>query len=363
MVEWGNGTHRMIHLLYGPDEFSRQEALERLLRAALPAELADLNTTRLAAGEVTVDALRFACEAAPFLADRRAVLVTGLIGRLTARRGRAAEQDIGDDGTPAKGLAAEIAAYLPRVPANTLLVLLEGDAPPKTGALAKALTEAQAKTQAFPLLAGPPLSRWIRERAKSVDSSISDRAADLLATYVGGDLRALANELAKLATYVGPGRTIDLEDVSNLVNQVRESTIFELVDAVAQGNRKGALVALHQLLEDGERPERVLIMLGRQVRLLLQARELRGAGYTADAIGRELALSQFPLRKVMEQTRRFELPRLEAMHRRVLQADVSIKTGQQEPDLALELLVTELAAAGTPARPSESARRPAFARR
>ena len=41
----------------------------------------------------------------------------------------------------------------------------------------------------------------------------------------------------------------------------------------------------------------------------------------------------------------------EAMHRRVLETDVAIKTGQQEPTLALELLVTELAGEARSATP------------
>ena len=44
----------------------------------------------------------------------------------------------------ALGVEVTIVEYLPRVPSNTLLIFVEPEAPPKTGALAKALTEAEA---------------------------------------------------------------------------------------------------------------------------------------------------------------------------------------------------------------------------
>ena len=45
----------------------------------------------------------------------------------------------------------------------------------------------------------------------------------------------------------------------------------------------------------------------------------------------------------LDQVRLFSLPQLVAMHRRVLETDLQLKTGQQEPALALELSVAELA--------------------
>src|SRR5262249_35028272 len=84
-----------IYYLWGPDDFSLQTTVRRLLRAAFPADAADLNTTRLAGGEVRLDALRFACGAAPFLAERGAVVVDGLFARLGRVRSRSARGERG----------------------------------------------------------------------------------------------------------------------------------------------------------------------------------------------------------------------------------------------------------------------------
>ena len=150
----------------------------------------------------------------------------------------------------------------------------------------------------------------------------------------------------KLATYAGPGQAIDVADVEALVSQASEASIFACVDAVAQGDRRAALTSLAVLLEGGEKPERVLALVARQVRLLLQARDLSMRGEDQEAIGRALGVPPYPLRKVLDQMRLFQVETLEGMLRRVLEADVQVKTGELELRLALELLIAELCAAG-----------------
>jgi DNA polymerase-3 subunit delta len=318
----------VIYLYYGPDDFSIREAVQKQLKAALPAETADLNLTRLAADQVTPDALRFACEAAPFLADRRAVVVERFFSAKKTTHTEA------------------VADYLPRVPVNTLVLFVEEDAPPKTGLVAKALAGAKVKQQFFGPLTGAALARWIRDRAKAAGGQITDPAAQLLASFVGGDLRTLSNEIAKLVTYVGPGKTVGPDDVRLLVNEASEANIWALVDGVGRGQLRPALAALHQLVNAGERPERIMGMVARQVRLLVQARDCAERRVSDDETGKTLGVSGFQLRKVQEQARAFTLERLRGMHERTLKADLAIKTGRQPAQVALELLVTDLAAKG-----------------
>jgi DNA polymerase-3 subunit delta len=294
------------------------------------------------------------------------VVVEQFFTRGGARRGRAAQAakaaqaaaDSEDGAEPSR--VRPVAEYLARVPASTVLIFVESETPPNTGPVARALESAQVKQQIY------PLARWIRDRAKAQGGQIAEQAAHLLADYVGGDLRTLSNEIAKLVTYAGAGHTVEADDVRLLVHQIDQVNIFALVDAVGQGQQRGALVALHELLTAGERPERIMGMLARQVRLLLQARDLADHGAPADVVARTLGLSGFPLRKVQEQARLFKATGLLAMHRRTLEADLAVKTGLQEPQLALELLVTDLTEhVARPARALRPARssRPALAQR
>ncbi|HET7769379.1 MAG TPA: DNA polymerase III subunit delta [Chloroflexota bacterium] len=315
----------MIYLYHGPDDFSIREAVRKQLKAALPADTADLNLTRLPGEQVTVDALRFACEAAPFLADRRAVVVE----RFFSQKKTTHTEAVGE--------------YLRSVPANTLLLFVEGDAPPKTGPVAKALEAAQVKQQYFGPLTGAALTRWIKDHAKQAGGQFSDQAAQLLATFTGGgDLRAVSNEVDKLVAYAGPGKPVEAEHVRLLVTQAAETNIFALVDAVAQGQLKPALRSLHLLVEGGARAPYVVGMVGRQVRMVLQARDALDRGLSAAEAGKMMGASGFPVQKALGQARAFTREQLEGMHRRVLEADVAVKTGRLSDEVSMELLAADL---------------------
>ncbi len=75
----------MITLIHGPAELLRSEAVAELrARVAADESLAELNTAHLDGQQITVAELQNACDALPFLAERRLVIVDGLLRRLTA---------------------------------------------------------------------------------------------------------------------------------------------------------------------------------------------------------------------------------------------------------------------------------------
>jgi DNA polymerase III delta subunit len=83
------------------------------------------------------------------------------------------------------------------------------------------------------------------------------------------------------------------------------------------------------------------------VRLLLLAKDLGSQRVPASELGRRLGLSGYPLRKTIEQERRFTVERLAEMHRRLLEADRSVKRGEADEALLLEMLIADLTLGGT----------------
>src|SRR5215470_1993630 len=81
-----NSPGAYVYLLYGEDAFGRDEAVQTLKdrMRALPA--GDHNLTELGP-ETTVTALRQAADVVPFLAERRMVVVRGMLARLAGRGG------------------------------------------------------------------------------------------------------------------------------------------------------------------------------------------------------------------------------------------------------------------------------------
>ena len=117
-----------------------------------------------------------------------------------------------------------------------------------------------------------------------------------------------------------------------------------MVDAVVEGRSGQAVRLLEELRDEGASSSLALNLITRQYRNLILAKELTLARLSPAEIGQRLGIrSDFPLRKVLEQSRRYSLPQLEAAFHRLLEADAAIKRGIYDEDLAVDLLLDDLA--------------------
>jgi DNA polymerase III delta subunit len=77
--------------------------------------------------------------------------------------------------------------------------------------------------------------------------------------------------------------------------------------------------------------------------MIVLAKELRRQRQPEVEMQSRLGLtSEFALRKTLEQAQRYPLERLKEVYHKLLQADLSIKTGKYDGGLALNLLIAEL---------------------
>ena len=332
----------MIHLLYGGDDFTLQETLSSMKEDVRPAELRDVNIAVLDGSQVSFDELAATCDTVPFLAERRMVIVQGLLALFEVR----APSRTGARGAPSRertlGRWEALPEYLSAVPQTTELVFVEGRLSQSNPLYAK--VRPIAEVRAFPAPRSGELRQWIRERAAKRGADIDPRAVDTLAETIGSDLRVIDSELQKLSLYRS-GQTIRHEDVQELVSYAKEVNIFAAVDAVLEGRPGLGIRLVHQLLESGGPPSYLIGMIARQVRLLLLAKELRAQGVSPAEMGSRLSLSGYPLRKTLEQEGKFTPRRLAEIHHRLLEADLSIKTGASDEQLVLDMLIAGLASA------------------
>ena len=336
-----NSPGGYIYLLYGEDSFSRDEALHTLKERmrALPA--GEHNLTELAGADATVTNLRLTADAMPFLADRRLVLVRGLLARLSGRGGgyrrtRARVPKI--DGPPDE--LQMLLDYLPDVPRSTSIAFVEdGTLSPEP--IVSVIPRGRALVREFPRVID--VARWVRERARQLELDVDESAVRELAALGGSDLRRLDSELRKLGAYAA-GRTITRDDVRELVVG-REVNVWALLDGLSERRADRALRAMHTLYAQGESPE---ALLGRDIaphmRRLLVARELADASAQERARVDVAALGINPntVQRWIEQARSFEPNELQRALLLLLELDRQIKTGETSPEISLELAVVQL---------------------
>jgi DNA polymerase-3 subunit delta len=98
----------------------------------------------------------------------------------------------------------------------------------------------------------------------------------------------------------------------------------------------------HALDADGEQPLRLLGMIARQHRLIIQAKALQAQGVKPPEIARELNVQEWTAPKLINQANRHTFARLERAMERILAADEAIKTGKLTDREAMDVLFAEL---------------------
>jgi len=328
----------LLHVLIGEDDFSIRQSLEEIKRGTGDRTALVANTTILDGQRVTLNQLRGVCETVPFLAEKRLVIVEGLLARFEPRgkSGRKKPSSLTNQPDEYK----PIAGYASQIPDFTEMVLVDG----RIGNRNPLLRELSAVTRvkSFPLLKEAQLRQWVGRRVSEAGGSISPRAVDLLIRFVGNDLWIMSNEVDKLTLFAG-GRPIEEGDIREVVSYAQEANVFAMVDAILELRAGVAQELLQQLLKQGAAPVHLLVMLARQVRIILQIKEMRSRRKSRNEIQNKLGLtSDFVLRKAWEQADKYSPARLGEVYHGLLEADLSIKTGKYDGELALSILIAEL---------------------
>jgi DNA polymerase-3 subunit delta len=317
-----------IFLLYGNDEFAISRKLKDFESDFSDPTSADMNTARLDARSLSEDSLGNALNAMPFLAKRRLVLLSNPSSKYNNPQVR-----------------KKFLRFIENIPETARLVMYESVEPKEAEKhwLVKwaEKNEKSVQARAFMLPRLKDMAGWIVNETKNQGGKIEPRAAEMLKEMVGVDTRQAGMEIAKLLAYANWARPINSQDVEAVCIVTSQQSVFDFVDALANGNGKSAQHLLHRLLETEEEFS-LWGMVVRQFRLLLQAREILDGRGNKDDVARALGIHPFVAEKATQQAARFSIESLEAIYHQLLNIDERVKTSQVTLDLAMDTLVVEL---------------------
>ena len=269
-----DGGKPVLYVFYGDDARDIDDLVSSLQsKMGEDTSMVEMNTTRLSGKEATLNALKDAAYALPFLSDRRLVLVQGFPTGLNSADGR-----------------SRFEAFLGGLPDSTALVLAVTDVlvskkagwkqMNKDGAFIlkwAAAQGARAYVKECRLPVGREMAGWIVNRARQLGGQFTPQAGLALSTVTGSDTGLAHQEILKLLTYVDFHRPVEIEDVQDVASSGSQVDIFTMVDGIAAGNISQALRNLDGLLQEQD-PISLFGMIARQFRLLILAREQMDAG-------------------------------------------------------------------------------------
>ncbi len=157
----------------------------------------------------------------------------------------------------------------------------------------------------------------------------------------GTDMENLQKEMEKLFCYTLDKEVIELRDIDAICTTQITNEIFDMVNAVAEKKQKRALDRYYDLLALKEPAMRILYLLSRQFRLLMEVKEMTGQGYDKKSIASKAGLHPFAVGKYIEQSRRFSQEELRSILEESVDIEERVKTGRLQDVLAVELFIVK----------------------
>lgn len=311
-----------VYALVGPESVLVSEAVAAL-RSRVLTQAPDFNRDEMRAGDVPIARVVDAARTVPMMAPQRWVHLFAL-QRLKAKEHPA------------------LVSYL-EAPCDTTILCLSGE---KLDLRTKLGQKLMGLGAVFTL--EPPRMRelpaWIEQRAAQNGYTIEPDATRLVADLIGTDVGGIDMALEKLATYAGGDDPITSEHVEAVVAPTRMRSIFELTDAIGSRDLPRASATLRNALGGGESALMVLAMIARQLRHLLQVRELGASGVAPAEIAKRVGIRHFLVDPLTAQSRRYRPGELFAALEAVARADVRLKSSRLDPGVVLDRLLVEVIA-------------------
>ncbi|MBN1494536.1 DNA polymerase III subunit delta [Candidatus Peregrinibacteria bacterium] len=298
-----------VYLFFGEDTYSANHKLKIWQKAFEEKHGGDINIAVLEGRDTTRIELESAVNSAPFLAEKRLIIVKNFLAK--------------GDKDEQKKVADLLEEELPDF---SIIVFIEEEMPDKRTALLKKINKIGVLEE-FESLIGPRLTGWIINKATEKNIPITPKVADYLGKVAGSELWNLNNELDKLKSYAKTQK-IDEKAVDELVHPNLTTSIFKFTDYIAHKNRKGSLNTLDILIESGEEIVKIIFMIVRHFRILIQVKDLKDRGEPKSEIISKLKEHPFVVSTMLEQSPNFTKEQLKTIYDTLLKIDIGIKTGK-----------------------------------
>jgi DNA polymerase III subunit delta len=315
-----------LYFISGRERFFVDRAVDILRARVLDPRTKDFNQDVFHGKDARASSIMSAARTLPMMAKRRLVLV------------READE------MKAEELSA-LVPYVQKPCAETCLVLVAEKADQRLKFFtAFKKTGQQLK---FEPLYENKLPGFVNEEARMRGVKFEPGVAQMVCDEVGAELGQLADAIERLAIFVGDKKTISAADVEQVVATTRQRNVFELCNAVGEGDRGRALAVLGSMLGAREAPVRIVAMLARHVRQLWTAHGLLKRKLDKFELAQALGVPPFFVDGIAAQARKRDAAGFARMHDAVFRADKTLKSSRLDDDRIMEQLILELTDRGS----------------
>lgn len=229
-------------------------------------------------------------------------------------------------------------------PPNTVLLLVSESQPDGRLSFVKKVKEIGEGLEFAPLQY-QSLDQWIERQFRVEGKKIAKNGISYLEEFFHNNLQQLKSEIEKIVIYAGSQELVTLDDIKAIISKdatLKETIIFDLVDAIGNRQTRKALMTLEEMERQGENLFAILKMFIRQLHLILFSKEMQDRGFPPEDAAKRLGQHPYPIKKCYAQARNFTVAELELALERMLEANYDIVSGKYPEKLALQLALVDL---------------------
>uniref|UniRef100_A0A7C4R3B2 DNA polymerase III subunit delta n=1 Tax=candidate division CPR3 bacterium TaxID=2268181 RepID=A0A7C4R3B2_UNCC3 len=320
----------MIFLIHGEDDYLSSEKLKFFKNGSIK-KYGDFNVTHFDEESINVEKIINEIRSSPFLGEKRVIILEGILTSLKKdEREKIIENSLNS-------------------PESTVVIFFEKQnlLPYKVKDRIKEIEKFIEKIDKkdvfyYNNIDLVSLNKWVNSRFSSVGFTIEPKAANGLIALIGNNTRQIDNEIKKLVSYKYKEKKIISDDVIKMVKANLDTGIFSLTDALAKKDIKNSKKILKNIIDSGEDIYGVLGMIAFQFRNLVLIKIAEKENIPQAKILNDTKMNPYVYKKVSQQLRNFSFERLREIYHLIFEADLAIKTGGKEPELALDLLIVNI---------------------
>ncbi|MEF3306052.1 DNA polymerase III subunit delta [Paenibacillus sp. GYB003] len=329
--ELGKGNASPVYIAYGSESFLLREFLDFAEQKLVGPEYRDFAVSKYDLAETSLDVVLEDAQTPPFMAPKKLVIAGNAVFFTGAK-----------DSGKAQHQPEKLLDYMKAPPDFSVIVFtVDAEKLDERKKIVKALKDVAIP---FAPLHADGLLQWVVRLAERKSFTFAEGAADQLILYAGGSLQTLAAEIEKLSLYVGTGGVADGAIVDKLVTRSTEQNVFILIDDIVRLRLNRAFSILYDLLKQREEPVKLVLLIARQFRIVLQVKELSKQGLSHQQMASQLGLHPYAVKIAAEQGHKFAPEKLERIIDQLAELDYKMKTGKIDKVVGLEMFLLGLAA-------------------
>lgn len=180
------------------------------------------------------------------------------------------------------------------------------------------------------------LANWICGGMKKCGAVIDFETAKYLGEVCGPSMSYLHSEIRKLAVLAKEGEKIDKDLIDKTCVKSSQGVIFDLTDAIGNGDKAKALKLLDELILKKEAEQFILIMLYKHFRNLFLLRVATDEGCASAEF---LGINPYVYRKLLSQVKRFSSEKLREVLAKFTELDYKSKRGEVDLRFGIEMVI------------------------